>query len=149
MPPPRRTASIRCLYRLDYLRRLHHRRHSPPPRLMKSYVIIFRQGPLDSSDEVNARRQREIVAWAAKHQGAGHQLEPRALEIDVRRPGINAPDDASAWPIVALVFLEARDIDEAAAIAADHPARNYNVSTEVRPWTARKVPEARLGGSRS
>lgn len=113
-----------------------------PLPIMKSFVIIFRQGPVDSSDEIKARRQQEIVAWAAKHQAAGHRLEPRALEIDVRRPGITAPGDVFAWPIVALVFLEARDIEEAAAIADDHPAKNYNVSTEVRPWTARKVPEA-------
>lgn len=42
---------------------------------------------------------------------------------------------------MALVFLEARDLEEAAAIAADHPAKHYNVSTEVRPWLVRKIPE--------
>lgn len=116
---------------------------SAPAPAMKSYVIIFRQGPFTFTDEVNARRQREIVAWAVKHNAAGHRLEPRAVEPDMRRPGVAAATEGSGqWPIVALVFLEARDIDEAAAIAEDHPAKHYNVSTEVRPWVARKVPAA-------
>lgn len=110
---------------------------------MKSYVIIFRQGPFPLTAEVNVRRQQEILTWAMKHQAAGHQLEPRGLDDEVRHPGVRAPDDATAWPIVMLMFLQARDIDEAAAIAADHPAKNYNVSTEVRPWSARKVPASK------
>jgi hypothetical protein len=109
-----------------------------------SYVIIFRQGPITLTEEDNTRRQKEIVAWATRHQLAGHNLDPRGLESDVRRPGVPATVEANGeWPIVALVFLEARSIDEAAAIAADHPAKNYNVSTEVRPFVRRKVPDAK------
>lgn len=110
---------------------------------MKLYVVIFRQGPATLTEAESARRQQAIVTWAVRHQAAGHQLEPRALDAEVRRPGVAAPAETSGlWPIVALVFLEARDIDEAATIAADHPAKHYNVSTEVRPWVARKVPRA-------
>lgn len=115
-----------------------------PSESSNSYVIIFRQGPITLTEEDSARRQKEIVAWATRHQLAGHNLDPRGLESDVRRPGLSATVEANgAWPIVALVFLEARSIDEAAAIAADHPAKNYNVSTEVRPFVRRKVPDAK------
>jgi len=108
-----------------------------------SYVIIFRQGPITLTEEEKALRQQAIVAWATKHHHAGHALDPRGLEDDVRRPGVVPPEEGNGtWPIVALVFVEARNIDEAAAIAADHPAKHYNVSTEVRPYVVRKVPPA-------
>lgn len=122
---------------------------APPPE-RHSYVIIFRQGPITLTNADQDRRQKAIVAWATKHHLAGHALDPRGLESDVRHPGIVAPDGANgAWPIVALIFLEARDIAEAAAIAANHPAKHYNVSTEVRPYVVRKIPTPAKDSSRA
>lgn len=108
---------------------------------MKQFVIIFRQSPRTFTPEDLARRQQEVSEWARAQNAAGHKLEPRILAPEIDRPG--AADNgvgAGAWPITALLFLEAADLSAASGVAASHPARNYGVSVEVRPWAPPAVP---------
>jgi len=111
------------------------------PTPMKQFVILFRQGPHPLTDADKARRQAAISAWAREQNAAGHKLEPRSLAPGLTRPGITVPAEAvGQWPVTALLFLDARDLDEATAVAASHPAKDYNVSMEVRPWSPPAVP---------
>lgn len=103
---------------------------------MKQFVILFRQGPFDLTDDVKARRQAAISLWARDQNAHGHRLEPRSLAPSFTRPGIEVTgDEYGQWPVTALLFLDARDLDEATAIAATHPAKDYNAAMEVRPWS--------------
>lgn len=103
---------------------------------MHSFVILFRQGPFDLSEAVKARRQAQISLWAREVNARGHRLEPRSLAPSLTRPGFVVADSVvGEWPVTALLFLEARDLDEATAVAASHPAKDYNVAMEVRPWS--------------
>jgi hypothetical protein len=104
---------------------------------MKPFVILFRQGPFDLTDAAKARRQAAISLWAREQNARGHRLEPRSLAPSYTRPGIIVADESvGQWPVTALLFLDARDLDEATAVAASHPAKDYNVAMEVRPWSA-------------
>ena len=104
---------------------------------MKPFVILFRQGPHPLTDTAKARRQAAISLWAREQNARGHRLEPRSLAPSFTRPGIEVTgDEYGQWPVTALLFLDARDLDEATAIAASHPAKDYNVAMEVRPWSA-------------
>jgi hypothetical protein len=113
---------------------------------MKSFVILFRQGPRTLTEAELARRQQEVSAWARQQNAAGHKLEPRILASDVRQPGSDDDSANSAgvegWPVTALLFLEASDLDAAASVAASHPARNYGARVEVRPWAPPVVAAA-------
>jgi hypothetical protein len=111
---------------------------------MNSFVIIFRQGPRTFTDADLKRRQQEVSAWAREKNAAGHKLEPRILGPEVLRPGAGTESGAGpdGWPVTALLFLEAHDLAEAAKIAASHPAKNFNVSLEVRPWAPPVVAPA-------
>jgi hypothetical protein len=121
----------------------------PNSSIMKSFVLIFRQGPHPLTDADRARRQAAILAWAQEQNAAGHKLEPRSLAPEVARPGLTAPPEASgSWPITALVFLEAADLAEASRVADVHPAKHYNVSVEVRPWSSPVVATAASGSQR-
>jgi hypothetical protein len=103
---------------------------------MQTFVILFRQGPYLFTEAGRARRQAATIAWARELNARGHRLEPRSLAPSFTRPGIEVTeDDYGKWPVSALLFLEARDLDEASAIAATHPASAYNVSLEVRSWS--------------
>lgn len=104
---------------------------------MRQFVILFRQGPHPLTAVDKARRQAAITLWAREQNAAGHMLEPRSLAPSFTRPGITVPDAATGqWPVTALLFLDARDLDEATAVAASHPAKDYNVAMEVRPWSS-------------
>lgn len=108
---------------------------------MKQFVILFRQGPYLFTEAVREKRQTAIIAWARELNARGHRLEPRSLAASFTRPGIEvSEDDYGRWPVSALLFLEARDLTEATALAATHPAKDYNVSMEVRPWTPAGTP---------
>jgi hypothetical protein len=50
--------------------------------------------------------------------------------------GDSSAISADAWPITALLFLEAYDLSEAAEVAESHPALRYGSKVEVRPWAA-------------
>jgi hypothetical protein len=102
---------------------------------MQQFVILFRQGPFSLSQAAKARRQAAISLWAREQNARGHRLEPRSLAPSFTRPGIEVSgDDYGKWPVSALLFLAAHDLDEATAIAASHPAKDYNVAMEVRAW---------------
>ncbi|MBI2517036.1 MAG: hypothetical protein HYV95_08980 [Opitutae bacterium] len=118
--------------------------NSQPPVKMKQFVIIFRQGPRTLTEADLARRQSEVSAWARVQNAAGHKLEPRILAPDGLRPW--AADTAGEhagfgeWPLTALLFLVARDLAEAAQVAASHPAKNFGAHVEVRPWAPPVLP---------
>ncbi len=102
---------------------------------MKTFVILFRQGPSPLTDTDKQRRAEETAAWARHQNGAGHKLDPRILAPERAHHGPeNSAAKADAWPITALLFLEARDLSEAAQAAESHPALRYGASVEVRPW---------------
>lgn len=111
---------------------------------MKQFVIIFRQGPRALTEADLARRQSEVSAWARVQNAAGHKLEPRILAPESARPGHGLPDADSVgfgdWPLTALLFLQARDLAEAAQIAALHPANHFGARIEVRPWAPPALP---------
>ena len=99
---------------------------------MKTFVIIFRQGPRQLTDAEKQQRAAETVAWARTQNAAGHRLDPRILAPEGERRG---PEDSAAeWPVTALLFLEARDLSDATLVAAAHPAIRYGSAVEVRPW---------------
>jgi hypothetical protein len=105
----------------------------PPTATMKTFVIIFRQGPQQLTESDKQRRAEETVAWARGQNAAGHRLDPRILapESEHRGPGNSSSD---GWPVTALLFLEAHDLSEATQIAEAHPAIRYGSEIEVRPW---------------
>ena len=103
---------------------------------MQQFVILFRQGPFKFTDISKAHRQAAVTLWARAQNARGHRLEPRSLAPIFTRPGIEVSgDDYGQWPVSALLFLEARDLTEATTVAASHPAKDYNVAMEVRPWS--------------
>jgi|GEM_PF-6309452 len=53
-------------------------------------------------------------------------------EAEARRGSGDASSEG--WPVTALPFLEARDLNEATQIAEAHPAVRYGSAVEVRPW---------------
>lgn len=114
-----------------------------PKAAMKTFVIIFRQGPRTLTDTDKQRRAEETTVWARRQNGSGHRLDPRILapESALRGPERTAVAHADAWPITALLFLEAHDLSEAAQVAESHAALRYGASVEVRPW-APPVPVA-------
>lgn len=124
---------------------------SATPSTMQHFVIVFRQGPHPLTDADKARRQREVSVWARIQNDAGHKLEPRILGPEVSRPATHGAQGSGvgtgAWPITALLFLEARDLDQATKIATSHPANDFNASVEVRPWAP--PPSAPAAGSSS
>jgi hypothetical protein len=117
--------------------------------LMKQFVIIFRQGPKPLSDVDLKNRAEETRAWAREQNAAGHKLVPHILAPEGQRIGSDGesgpvPAD-TAGSITALLFLEARDLAEAADIARAHPALRYGSSVEVRPWDAPPGPSPTRG----
>jgi len=105
----------------------------PSATSMKTFVIIFRQGPLQLTEADKLRRAQETVAWARAQNAAGHKLDPRILtpESEHRGSGNSASNER---PVTALLFLEARDLSEATQVAEAHPALHYGSEVEVRPW---------------
>lgn len=103
---------------------------------MKSFVIIFRQRPPEPTPEERQRASGDVVAWAQQLNASGHNLEPHILtpEGAVRGEGgvVSLPN--GEWPVTALLFLEASDLDEATRIAQSHPALRNRAVVEIRPW---------------
>jgi hypothetical protein len=86
---------------------------------MNTFVIIFRQGPRTLTDIDKQRRAEKTTVWARGQNEAGHKLEPRILAPEGAHRGQerDAAAAGNAWPITALLFLEANDLAEAAQIA--------------------------------
>lgn len=107
---------------------------------MQNFVLLFRQGPYQLTDADQTRRQAAIRNWARETAAAGHKPEPRSLASESAQPGLAAPAEAvGGWPLIAMVFVEARDFAEAGRLAAAHPAKDFNTSVEVRPWSSPAV----------
>lgn len=104
---------------------------------MQTFVFLFRQGPATLSADDQARRQAAIRDWARELTAAGHTLGPRSLGSESAQPGLAAPAEAvGTWPVIAILFLDAPDFAAATKLAAAHPAKDFNTSVEVRPWSA-------------
>jgi hypothetical protein len=103
---------------------------------MKTFVIIFRQVPQPLMDADKQRLAEEMGPWARRQNDAGHKLDPRILapESAHRGPESCAATPADAWSVTALLFLEARDLSEAAQVAESHPGRRFGANVEIRPW---------------
>jgi hypothetical protein len=101
-----------------------------------TFVIIFRQGPRSLTPDDIQRRAQETSVWARRQNEAGHKLDPHILTPARERRGADIGDAGGidAWPITAILFLEARDLAEAARVAGEHPAIGYGANVEVRAW---------------
>jgi hypothetical protein len=121
---------------------------------MKTFVILFRQSPTPLNDTDKQHRAEGTSAWARHQNGAGHKFDPHILAPESAHRGLenSATAKADTWPITAVIFLEARDLSEAAQVAESHPALCYGASVEVRPWApptpaapAKMTPTTRQG----
>jgi len=76
-----------------------------PSAAMKTFVILFRQGPSPLTDSDKQRRTEETGAWARQQNATGHQLVPHILapESARRAQESSAATHADAWPITALI----------------------------------------------
>lgn len=103
---------------------------------MNTFVIIFRQGPRTLTPADLQKRAQETSAWARRQNDAGHKLNPHILAPARERRGADFGDASGidAWPVTALLLLEARDLADAARVAGEHPAVGYGANVEVRPW---------------
>ena len=103
---------------------------------MKTFVIIFRQGPPAPTPEERQRTAADVVDWAQRINSEGHKLDPRILapEGTVRGEHGSTSLNANEWPVTALLFLQAQDLEEATRIAESHPALRNRAVVEVRPW---------------
>jgi len=112
---------------------------------MKQFVFIFRQGTAAQvSPEEQAKRHEEILAWARKWIAEGYSFDPRRLGEEAYRIAPDGGgDDAGERTIVNLLFLTAKDFDDAVRIAKTHPGARYGTYIEVRDWTVPGLPAAR------
>ena len=102
---------------------------------MKTFVIIFRQGPQQLTEADKQRRAQETSIWAKAVNAAGHKLDPRILAPEGERRGASN-SSTDQHPVTALLFLEARDLNEATQVAEAHPALHYGSEVEIRPWAS-------------
>jgi hypothetical protein len=72
---------------------------NPSTPTMKTFVIIFRQGPRPLTDTGKQRRGEETAAWARRQNAAGHKLDPHILapESAHRGPESSATSVASGF----------------------------------------------------
>jgi hypothetical protein len=54
---------------------------------MKTFVIIFRQGPRQLTDNEKQHRDEETKAWARQQNASGHKLDPHILAPEGERRG--------------------------------------------------------------
>jgi hypothetical protein len=106
---------------------------------MSTFVLIFRQAPVQLSEADQKRRADEVRAWAQKQNSEGRKLDPRMLREErhyIGPEGKRDPSEPSEGErVTALLFVEARDFAEAVSVAKTHPGLRYGVvSVEVRPW---------------
>lgn len=111
---------------------------------MQTFVMVFHQGSPAPTAEERQHTSGDVIAWAEKLNAEGHKLDPRILgpEIAIRGEKDHASLSGTDWPITALLFVEARDLEEATRIAESHPALRNRVVVEVRPWNPPVRPTA-------
>jgi hypothetical protein len=107
-----------------------------PGETMHTFVLIFHQGSPAPTAEERQRTGRDVVAWAEKLNADGHDLDPRILtpEITIRGEHGVASLPSEGSPITALLFIKAKDLEEATRIAESHPALRNRIVVEVREW---------------
>jgi hypothetical protein len=76
------------------------------------------------------------VSKRGRPQARSPILAPESVH---RGPETSATNLTDTWSVTALLFLEARDLSEAAQVAESHPALRYGANVEVRPW-GRPIP---------
>jgi hypothetical protein len=104
--------------------------------MSNTFVIIFRQGTRTLTPQDIQQRTQETAVWARRQNEAGHKLNPHILTPERERRGaeMGGAVGIDAWPITALLLLEASDLVEAARVAGEHPAVAYGANVEIRPW---------------
>src|SRR5262249_7530791 len=100
---------------------------------MQGFVFIFRQ-PRVLNEAERMELATKARAWAQRYNHAGHSLDPRMLGAEKEYHGASGSTVLGINPVTALLFLEAKDLQEAADIAALHPGIEYGATVEVRPW---------------
>jgi hypothetical protein len=106
---------------------------------MNQYALIFRQSPIQLSDEEQTQRREEVRNWALRQREDGRALEGRILEGESYTAFPNTERSGKPgyeWPVTAIAFLEATAFQEAVEIAKTHPGVRFGVSVEVRSWSA-------------
>lgn len=106
---------------------------------MKQFTFIFRQGKRLLSPKDLKQRASEVREWAMTRVSEGRKLDPHIIGDDGYRiapDGNVAPTPPiSEGSVIAIIFLEATDLNEAVAIAKTHPGPRYGSSIEVREWS--------------
>jgi hypothetical protein len=103
--------------------------------MKQQFVFLFRRGSRTLSAEEQSQLSLEIRAWAKQWIEEGYNLDPRALSQESLWV---TPDDAGKGerPVTNLLFLTAKDFDDAVRIAKTHPGARYGTEIEVRAWAA-------------
>lgn len=106
---------------------------------MKLFAFIFRQGNRLHSPEELSQRASEVREWAMTQADEGRKLDPHIIGGDGYRIATNGEvvsiPSLSEGSVIAIVFLETDDINDAVAIAKTHPGPRYGSSIEVREWS--------------
>lgn len=104
---------------------------------MKQFVLIFRQGSAGPvSPEEQAKRSAEIREWARGWIEQGYSFDPRQLGQESYRIAPDGEGDGHERSVVNLLFLTAKDFDDAVRVAKTHPGARFGTHIEVRAWTA-------------
>jgi hypothetical protein len=101
--------------------------------MKQQFVLLFRSGSRKLSPEEHSQLSLEIRAWAKQWIEEGYSLDPRALS---QESFWITPDNAGNGerPVTNLLFLTAKDFDDAVRIAKTHPGARYGTEIEVRAW---------------
>jgi hypothetical protein len=107
---------------------------------MKQFVFIFRQNRQSAptvTPEEASRRREEIKAWAKQRIEEGSKFDPRELGHESFVIAPESDNDATGEKSIGnLLFLQAKDFDEAVKIAKTHPGARFGTHIEVREWAA-------------
>jgi hypothetical protein len=101
--------------------------------MKQQFVFLFRRGSRTLSAEEQSQLTLEIRTWAKQWIDGGSSLDPRALSQD---SFWIAPDSSGKGerPVTNLLFLAAKDFDDAVRIAKTHPGARHGTEIEVRAW---------------
>ena len=102
--------------------------------MRKSFVFIFREGGRRLSKEQQRQRTQEVRARALQQLKDGGNFESRVPDEESFQLGYDQAASRNESRVMALNFIEAADLKEAAKIAQLHPGLRYGVRIEVRFW---------------
>jgi hypothetical protein len=108
---------------------------------MKQFIYIFRQSrKVTLSPEQQKQRTADVRAWAMAQIAEGRKLDPRILgeehyQVTRDDEGVSS-SGLNEGSVVAVTFLDAVNLSEAAKVAKTHPGPRYGVSVEVREWSS-------------